>query len=473
MIPIRTSHVTRAYFPPQIEEDTQRSCHLRVPLAAGQQVQVVAERSDGCVVVRVAQLDSWGLLPSAIVASGDDHRRAEEKSEIRRKLELYYMRFFPDKIRHLDSVMEAFEGRYEDLFDRLRIKFGRSPDDLTEDDIEEGKRLMQLRRILSELQETEEKYCRDMRAVLQRFRLLRGAEANGKTEASEAALLPSTMVAGIFANLGFVYAANSKMAAELSEGHPGKGVEELWVIAGSIMERWLPKLLHPYGEYCKGHAAAIGHLVEARNKFPDFKAVSGTLESELIKPVQRIPRYTLILEQAWRYLLDEKARDQVARAARVARGTSEMLNVRVKEEEERLRTADMFRRLGVPEGRGANTPGRLLLGEFRVTMAPDGGVRKPFTMFLLTGAVLFASTAKKAFGEGSLALRHSSVLRGVEVSVPGSFAGTVCDRPGFDITIVAPPRVSQGWSRTRIYSVWFDDSPERDKVARKLRQSSI
>ena len=78
MIPIRTSHVTRAYFPPQIEEDAQRSCHLRVPLAAGQQVQVVAERSDGSVVVRVAQLDSWGLLPSAIVASGDDHRRAEE-----------------------------------------------------------------------------------------------------------------------------------------------------------------------------------------------------------------------------------------------------------------------------------------------------------------------------------------------------------------------------------------------------------
>lgn len=183
-----------------------------------------------------------------------------------------------------------------------------------------------LRLTMCELVDTEERYVAKLYSlvheVAEEFRqkaMSRGPSSNSPDEAALAALFPPCLNEILDVNLGFlddirqVLDETEKDAmtdigqdTELPSNHralPKDRMDPLGALAfARALFQWLPQFSQPYGDYMRAHTGFAQTLNQfMRDKNSSFsKRVYETgeqrLRSLLMEPVQRLPRYSLLID---------------------------------------------------------------------------------------------------------------------------------------------------------------------------------
>lgn len=183
-----------------------------------------------------------------------------------------------------------------------------------------------LRLTMCELVDTEERYVAKLYSlvheVAEEFRqkaMSRGPSSNSPDEAALAALFPPCLNEILEVNLGFlddirhVLDETEKDAitdigqdTELPSNHRGLSrdrADPLGALAfAKALFQWLPQFSQPYGDYMRAHTGFTQTLnLFMRDKNSSFsKRVYETgeqrLRSLLMEPVQRLPRYSLLID---------------------------------------------------------------------------------------------------------------------------------------------------------------------------------
>jgi hypothetical protein len=128
------------------------------------------------------------------------------------------------------------------------------------------------------------------------------------------------------------------------------------------------------------------------------------LEDLLIMPVQRLPRYILLLETLLKYTPDDHA-DRAALQAAIAKisDVAQQINDTNREVEQRRRVFDVQQQLVVPPAHaGLVAPHRLLMRELECAYVTHTPVvrRRPAIIYLFNDLVAFASDDKRAGAGG-------------------------------------------------------------------------
>ncbi|KAJ5120627.1 uncharacterized protein N7515_010015 [Penicillium bovifimosum] len=183
-----------------------------------------------------------------------------------------------------------------------------------------------LRLTMCELVDTEERYVAKLYSlvheVAEEFRqkaLAKGPSSNSPDEAALAALFPPCLNEILELNLGFlddirqVLDETEKDAIadigqdtelpSLRRGVPRDRTDPLGALAfAKALYQWLPQFSQPYGDYMRAHTGFTQTLnLFMRDKSSSFsKRVYETgeqrLRSLLMEPVQRLPRYSLLID---------------------------------------------------------------------------------------------------------------------------------------------------------------------------------
>ncbi|XP_037369952.1 FYVE, RhoGEF and PH domain-containing protein 4 isoform X2 [Talpa occidentalis] len=165
-----------------------------------------------------------------------------------------------------------------------------------------------LHKIANELLLTERAYVSRLDLLDQVFYCKLLEEANRGS-------FPAEMVNKIFSNIASIHAFHSKFLLPELE----KRMQE-WETTpriGDILQKLAP-FLKMYGEYVKGFDNAMELVKNMTERIPQFKSVveeiqkqkvcgSLTLQHHMLEPVQRIPRYELLLKDYLRKLPPESA----------------------------------------------------------------------------------------------------------------------------------------------------------------------
>lgn len=118
----------------------------------------------------------------------------------------------------------------------------------------------------------------------------------------EKPIISSADIALIFNNLEDIYSLSKKLYDDLEEIRAKK---EIFVYQIGLTLLHYAPYFRPYQQYLEGYDTAVRRMIEVRKSNSDFKlfcqmqerAIGITLESALIMPVQRLPRYLLLLNE--------------------------------------------------------------------------------------------------------------------------------------------------------------------------------
>eukprot|EP00026_Physarum_polycephalum_P003053 Phypoly_transcript_03062.p1 GENE.Phypoly_transcript_03062~~Phypoly_transcript_03062.p1 ORF type:complete len:830 (+),score=140.31 Phypoly_transcript_03062:3-2492(+) len=198
----------------------------------------------------------------------------------------------------------------------------------------------------------------------------------------------------IFSNVELILSLNRALLTDLKElMHDWEDTKSV----GEIFVKIIP-FLKIYTEYVNNHDAALGiidHLTAKNADFRNFvertqtdKTCNGLLLRDfLIDPVQRIPRYELLLKELIKntpedhpdYVPLETALNQVRNVAIV-------LNEKHREQKSRTRVLEIKKLFGA-DFPDLVQPHRILVDEGSVLLLPE---RRQVTIFLLNDIIIFA-----------------------------------------------------------------------------------
>eukprot|EP00937_MAST-01D_sp_MAST-1D-sp2_P004917 g4917.t1 len=190
-------------------------------------------------------------------------------------------------------------------------------------------------RVARELLETERSYQRSLGLVVEHF-LHPLAQAAQARKSKARAALSAEQVKCVFGNVEDLLLLSEQLGDDL---HARMQAWSAAQCVGDVMSRFAP-FMRLYGEYCRGYDESRRLLVQldeksaAWRKFrdttyqqqqADFRGL--TLDSLLIMPVQRIPRYVLLLRELLkRTWLDHCDRQDIYRALQLMEGVANDTN---------------------------------------------------------------------------------------------------------------------------------------------------
>ncbi|KAG8230176.1 hypothetical protein J437_LFUL006108, partial [Ladona fulva] len=164
-----------------------------------------------------------------------------------------------------------------------------------------GKRRSERREIIAEIVETEAKYGRDLRILLEEF----------ERPMRVAGLLSVDQLSGIFLNTEELATASSALVSRLRDALEiaiESGDEDLLTVnVGKVFLDAAPTMLHAFQSYCTRQGAAsllLSNLEKEKELLRVFLRVSQmenavlrrmNLNSFLMVPVQRVTKYPLLL----------------------------------------------------------------------------------------------------------------------------------------------------------------------------------
>ena len=210
------------------------------------------------------------------------------------------------------------------------------------------------RRIFQEIIETEEKFCNDLAIVCDKFRapLL---DAEKRSSFGQNSPIKATTVHAIFSNLPSIRKANTTLLRVLKQALSNKDERRTQTFARIFMR--LATILSLYCDYTVKYQMAISVLREKRLSKPRFQrfldeveaaAANGSrLEDFLIKPIQRICRYPLLLKEVLKRTEDGHPDKEAMRHAHaVMASVAEDMNAYEKRSENIMQVIEIFQRLG-------------------------------------------------------------------------------------------------------------------------------
>eukprot|EP01103_Thecamoeba_quadrilineata_P012404 TRINITY_DN3192_c0_g1_i2.p1 TRINITY_DN3192_c0_g1~~TRINITY_DN3192_c0_g1_i2.p1 ORF type:complete len:676 (-),score=126.36 TRINITY_DN3192_c0_g1_i2:87-2114(-) len=150
--------------------------------------------------------------------------------------------------------------------------------------------IRQRAKIVKELLETERTYLHSISSL-----------KNCLSQLRENRLLSQEQIYSIFSNIGNIFTCNSTLLNEL-EIRVSQWTDDNTI--GDIFVQWAPAF-KTYTTYCQNYDAAIASLRRCKQQHPKFEAflkefsneTKQTLQTLLITPVQRIPRYIMLLQE--------------------------------------------------------------------------------------------------------------------------------------------------------------------------------
>lgn len=166
---------------------------------------------------------------------------------------------------------------------------------------EEAKRARKLENATIELFTTEKTYHKNLQTLVHSFlHRFRCRLSLGHTPV----LLTDSEITCIFANIETIYDLNCTLYQKLKELHR-KSFDELFEGIGPLFKRMMP-FFTMYTVYCNAYdkgVALLEDLLKSRKELRNYLEIEQLcengmrLQSFLILPIQRIPRYVMLLEE--------------------------------------------------------------------------------------------------------------------------------------------------------------------------------
>lgn len=165
-----------------------------------------------------------------------------------------------------------------------------------------------MRKVMEELFATETNYVKDLESIVTLY--VKPVQVRLKLVTTLTTKSPEEEVLDLFNNMDDIYHFHANMYERLKNiaGDITK-IADLGNLFDELGERFIPL----YEQYCSGHSDSSDRLPDMKNS-PELMAILGlngdpqndqvakrNLSSQLIKPVQRIMRYHLLLKELQRY----------------------------------------------------------------------------------------------------------------------------------------------------------------------------
>lgn len=218
------------------------------------------------------------------------------------------------------------------------------------DDKQDVKEL-KLYKIANELLQTERAYVKRLHLLEQVFCVRLSEEAVKGT-------FPLEVVKGIFSNVGSIYTFHSKFLLPDLETRMNQWDSTPRI--GDILAQLAP-FLRMYAEYVKNFDSAMDLLKQWTERSPQFNAIiqdiqsmkecgNLTLQHHMLEPVQRIPRYEMLLKDYLKKLPeDDSDRSQAEKSLHIISMAATHSNMAIRKMENLKKLMEIYEMLGGEE----------------------------------------------------------------------------------------------------------------------------
>ncbi|XP_028619025.1 FYVE, RhoGEF and PH domain-containing protein 3 isoform X1 [Grammomys surdaster] len=251
--------------------------------------------------------------------------------------------------------------------------------------------------IAQELLHTEEAYVK-------RLHLLDQVFCTKLTEAG----IPLEVTTGIFSNISSIYRFHGQfLLPELQ-----KRITEEWDTnprLGDILQKLAP-FLKMYGEYVKNFDRAMGLVSTWTQRSPQFKDVihaiqkqevcgNLTLQHHMLEPVQRIPRYELLLKDYLKRLpRDAPDRKDAERSLELISTAADHSNAAIRKMEKMHKLLEVYEQLGGEED--IVNPANELIKEGNIQkLSAKNGTTQDRHLFLFNNVMLYCVPKLRLMGQ--------------------------------------------------------------------------
>lgn len=359
--------------------------------------------------------------------------------------------------------------------------------------------------VAKELVSTERSYCDSLRVIYKSFvlRLQVQSEMEGGSAGGGRALLDPADMGRVFHNVEDIFKLSEQLSADLEEITLEK---VLTTAVGSTLLHYAP-LFRIYQSYLENYDDAVRVLTQLRKDKPDFdffcklqeKCEGLSLESFLIMPVQRLPRYLLLLGELIKRSQEASSSsasldgsdgsgglqgaalaDMIAARDRIS-AIATAINASLHQKENQLKVAAIqacFER----DARYQDlvTPTRYLIREGPLKKRYGKGTRHltgstVYHFFLFSDILVYADASKNVLGKG-VTYRLKHILPLAEMTVePTSSARTGKDK---DLLVTTrnpagskETKDDKSSSKEKAFELGCADTAERDAWLLAFRQA--
>ncbi|XP_060228905.1 FYVE, RhoGEF and PH domain-containing protein 3 isoform X1 [Meriones unguiculatus] len=251
--------------------------------------------------------------------------------------------------------------------------------------------------IAQELLHTEEAYVKRLHLLDQVF----------CTKLAEAGI-PPEVTTGIFSNISSIYCFHGQfLLPELQ-----KRITEEWDTnprLGDILQKLAP-FLKMYGEYVKNFDRAMGLVSTWTQRSPQFKDVihsiqkqevcgNLTLQHHMLEPVQRVPRYELLLKDYLKRLpRDAPDRKDAERSLELISTAADHSNAAIRKMEKMHKLLEVYEQLGGEED--IVNPANELIKEGNIQkLSAKNGTTQDRHLFLFNNVMLYCVPKLRLMGQ--------------------------------------------------------------------------
>ncbi|XP_026223709.1 faciogenital dysplasia isoform X2 [Anabas testudineus] len=279
--------------------------------------------------------------------------------------------------------------------------------------------------IAKELLQTEEAYVK-------RLNLLDQVFCTKLTEAG----IPQDVITGIFSNISSIYCFHDKfLLPELKTRITGEWDSNPRI--GDILQKLAP-FMKMYGEYVKNFDRAMDLVNTWTQRSSQFKSVvhniqkqdvcgNLTLQHHMLEPVQRIPRYELLLKDYLKKLPDDALdRKDAEKALELISTAANHSNAAIRKMEKMNKLLEVYERLGGEED--IVNPANELIKEGHIKkMSAKNGTAQDRYLYLFNNMVLYCVPKLRLMGQ-KFSVRERIDIAGMEVqehvkqNLPHTFA---------------------------------------------------
>ncbi|KAM9344215.1 faciogenital dysplasia isoform 2-T2 [Pholidichthys leucotaenia] len=279
--------------------------------------------------------------------------------------------------------------------------------------------------IAKELLSTEEAYVK-------RLNLLDQVFCTKLTEAG----IPQDVITGIFSNISSIYLFHDKfLLPELKTRITGEWASNPRI--GDILQKLAP-FMKMYGEYVKNFDRAMDLVNTWTQRSSQFKSVvqniqkqdvcgNLTLQHHMLEPVQRIPRYELLLKDYLKKLPEDALdRKDAEKALELISTAANHSNAAIRKMEKMHKLLEVYERLGGEED--IVNPANELIKEGHIKkMSAKNGTAQDRYLYLFNNMVLYCVPKLRLMGQ-KFSVREKIDIAGMEVqenvkqNLPHTFA---------------------------------------------------
>ncbi|XP_063083403.1 FYVE, RhoGEF and PH domain-containing protein 3 isoform X2 [Cavia porcellus] len=272
--------------------------------------------------------------------------------------------------------------------------------------------LQKLLHLAQELLHTEETYVKRLHLLDQVF-CTRLAEAG----------IPPEVTTGIFSNISSIYRFHGQfLLPELRTR-----IMEEWDTKprlGDILQKLAP-FLKMYGEYVKNFDRAVGLVSSWTQRSPSFKDVvhsiqkqevcgNLTLQHHMLEPVQRVPRYELLLKDYLKRLPEDAPdRKDAERSLELISTAANHSNAAIRKMEKMHKLLEVYEQLGGEED--IVNPANELIKEGHIQkLSAKNGTAQDRHLFLFNSMVLYCVPKLRLMGQ-KFSVREKMEISGLQV----------------------------------------------------------